>query len=236
LISKLLKNPNSPIFIKRKVVGLIFFIWYYILMKKNLYPGKFIVFDSLDGAGNSTQVKLLADYLNKIGKKTNITKEPTSGLIGGLIKSQLTHDWKSSAECLQLLFSADRAYHLEKEILPLLKRGINVISDRYFFSTMAYGNLGIKDLNWLIEINKKFLLPDLSFFLKVSPGVCIERIKKDRFEVTLYEKEKILEKVWKNYEILAKKFENVYIIDGEKSIEEISKEIQKILNKKLWKK
>jgi dTMP kinase len=202
-------------------------------MQKNPYPGKFIVFDSLDGAGNSTQVKLLADYLNKIGKRTHITKEPTSGLIGGLIKSQLTHDWKSTPECLQLLFSADRAYHLEKEILPLLKKGINVISDRYFFSTMAYGNLEIKDLNWLIEINKKFLFPDLTFFLKVSPKICIERIKKDRFEMTLFEKEKTLERVWKNYEKLVKKFKDVYIIDGERPIDKISKEIIKIVTKKL---
>lgn len=202
-------------------------------MIKNPYKGKFIVFDSLDGAGNSTQVKLLADYLNKIGKRTHITKEPTSNLIGGLIKSQLTHDWKSSPECLQLLFSADRAYHLEKEIIPLLKKGINVISDRYFFSTMAYGNLEIKDLDWLIKINEKFLMPDLTFFLKVSPKICVERIKKDRFEITLFEKEKILEKVWENYEIVAKKFKNIYIINGERKREEISREIIKIVKRKL---
>ncbi len=205
-------------------------------MLKNPYKGKFIVFDSLDGAGNSTQVKLLADFLNKIGKRTHVTKEPTSYLIGGLIKSQLTHDWKSSAECLQLLFCADRAYHLEKEIIPLLKKGINVISDRYFFSTIAYGNLQINDLDWLIEINKKFILPDLTFFLKVSPKVCIQRIKKDRFEITLFEKEKTLKKVWKNYEILAKKFKNVFIINGERQIEKIVEEIKKITLEKLWKK
>lgn len=202
-------------------------------MRKNTYPGKFIVFDSLDGAGNSTQVKLLADYLNKKGERTHVTKEPTSSLIGGLIKSQLTHDWKSSPECLQLLFSADRAYHLEKEILPLLKKGINVISDRYFFSTMAYGNLEIKDLNWLMEINKNFLLPDLTFFLKVSPKTCFERIKKDRFEVTLFEKEETLGKVWKNYEKLVKKFKNVYIIDGERPVEKIAQNIREIVKEKL---
>jgi dTMP kinase len=205
-------------------------------MKKNPYPGKFIVFDSLDGSGISTQAKLLADYLNAIGERTHITKEPTSYLIGGLIKSQLTHDWRASPECLQLLFCADRAYHLEKEIVPLLKRGINVISDRYLFSTLAYGNVEIKDLNWLIEINKKFILPDLTFFLKVSPKVCIERIKKNRFEITLFEKEKILRKVWKNYEILAKKFKNVFIINGERAPEEIAKEIREITLKKLWRK
>lgn len=203
-------------------------------MEKNPYKGKFIVFDSLDGAGNSTQVKLLADYLNKIGKKTHITKEPTSGLIGGLIKSQLTHDWKSSQICLQLLFSADRAYHLEKEVVPLLKRGINVISDRYFFSTLAYGNLEIKDLEWLIKINEKFLMPDLTFFLKVSPKICIERIKKDRFEITLFEKEKILKKVWQNYQKLAKIFENVFVIDGEKEIDKVHQKIVKIVKEKLF--
>jgi len=203
-------------------------------MKKNPYPGKFIVFDSLDGSGQSTQAKLLAEALKKVGKKTHITKEPTSYLIGGLIKSQLTHDWRSSQVCLQLLFCADRAYHLEKEIVPLLKRGINVISDRYFFSTLAYGNLEIKDLDWLIKINEKFLLPDITFFLKVSPKVCLQRIKKDRFEVTLFEKEKILKKVWQNYEKLVKKFPNIFVIDGERSIEKIAKEIKKITFKKLW--
>jgi thymidylate kinase len=98
---------------------------------------------------------------------------------------------------------------------------------------MAYGNLEIKDLDWLIEINKKFILPDLTFFLKVSPKVCIQRIKKDRFEITLFEKEKILEKVWKNYETLAKKFDNVYIIEGERKIEEIAEEIREIVLNKL---
>lgn len=206
--------------------------WFYSVEGKPILPRKngagFIVFEGLDGSGNSTQVNLLAEYLNKKGKTTHITKEPTSGLIGGLIKSQLTHDWKSSPECLQLLFSADRAYHLEKEVIPLLKKGINVISDRYFFSTMAYGNLQIEDLDWLIEINKNFLLPNLTFFLKVSPKSCIERIKKDRFEITLFEKEEVLAKVWTNYEKLAKKFENVHIIDGEKPIEKVFSQIRKI--------
>lgn len=202
-------------------------------MIKNPYKGKFIVFDSPDGAGNSTQARLLADYLNKINKKTYLTKEPTSGLIGGLIKAQLTHDWKSSQLCLQLLFSADRAYHLEKEIIPLLKKGINVISDRYFFSTMAYGNIEIKDLDWLIKLSEKFLLPDLTFSLKVSPKTCIERIKKNRYIITLFEKEEILKKVSQNYEKLAKKIKNIFIINGERPIEEISKEIIKITKREL---
>ena len=168
-------------------------------MRKNPYPGKFIVFDGIDGSGMSTQTAKLADFLNEKNQKLQfghtgvyLTKEPTSSLIGGLIKSQLTHDWKSSPECLQLLFSADRAYHLEKEIVPLLERGVIVICDRYFFSTLAYGSLEIKDFNWLLGLQKNFLMPDITFFLKVSPKICIERISKERFSVTLFEKEKVL--------------------------------------------
>jgi len=91
-------------------------------MKKNKYKGKFIVIEGLDGSGSSTQVVRVANFLKERNKKIHITKEPTNNLIGGLIRGQLTGDWKSSSECLQLLFAADRAHHLEKELIPLLKK------------------------------------------------------------------------------------------------------------------
>jgi len=208
-------------------------------MKKNSYPGKFIVFDGLDGSGLTTQAGRLLGFLNLPEQKlkfghtgAHLTKEPTDSLIGGLIRSQLSHEWKSSPECLQLLFSADRAHHLEKEIIPLLKRGVIVICDRYFFSTVAYGSLEIPDRKWLLDLNKNFLLPDLTFFLKVSPSICVERIRKARFSVTLFEQEEKLEKVWKNFERLSKEFKDVYIINGERPIEKISQDIIKIVNTK----
>lgn len=209
-------------------------------MVKRKYPGKFIVFDGLDGSGMSTQAGRLAAFLGEKEQKIRFghtgvhsTKEPTSNLIGGLIKSQLTHDWKSSPECLQLLFSADRAYHLEKEIIPLLERGVIVICDRYFFSTLAYGDKDIKDMNWLFGLQKKFLVPDITFFLKVSPKVCIERINKERFEVTLFEKEEVFKKVWDNYAKLARRFKNVYVLNGERPVDKITQDIIKIVTKKL---
>ena len=209
-------------------------------MQKNIYPGKFIVFDGLDGSGQTTQAEKLVDYFNRPQQKlefksigAHYTKEPTSNLIGGLIRSQLSHDWKSSAECLQLLFTADRAYHLEKEIIPLLKRGVMVISDRYLFSTLAFGSSQIKDRDWLKEINKNFLLPDFTFFLQVSPKVCIERISKSRYDFALYEKEEILKRVWQEYEILAREYDNIYIIEGEQSVEKVHKDVLTIINRKL---
>lgn len=209
-------------------------------MKQNTYPGKFIVFEGLDGSGQTTQANLLADFLQEKKQRKRfghtgieITKEPTSSLIGGLIRGQLNHDWKSSAECLQMLFAADRLYHLEKEIIPLLERGITVISDRFFYTSVAYGTVDIKDSAWLLKINDKVLLPDIVFLLRVSPKVCMQRIATNRHSVTLFEQEEMLEKIWKNYLPLTKKFKNINVMNGEQPIEKIAKNIQNIVIKKL---
>ena len=209
-------------------------------MQKNPYQGKFIVFEGLDGSGSTTQASKLRDWINRSQKefvlgqpRAHLTKEPTNNIIGGLIRGQLANDWKTQPECLQLLFSADRAHHLEKEIIPLLKDGVTVITDRYFLSTIAYGGSEIADIDWLIGINKLFILPDLTFLIKVSPRVCLERIRGDRFHIELFEKEEALSRVWQNYESLAEGFENVYIIDGEKSVEEVFEQIKTLVHLKL---
>lgn len=212
-------------------------------MQKNIYPGRFIVFDGLDGSGQSTQAAKLVDFLNEKKQKMRfghigayLTKEPTSGLIGGLIRGQLSSDWKTSAECLQLLFAADRAHHLEKEIIPMLQKGAIMVCDRYFFSSFAYGMVDIRDKEWIFKINQNFLLPDITFFLKVSPKVCIERIHSTRHQINLFEQEKILKKVQENYKKIAKRFKNMYVVDGEKPIDKTAKEIVDIVVKNLDKK
>jgi len=202
-------------------------------MIRNTYPGKFIVIEGLDGSGQSTQAGKLVDFLNDNHRKAHLTKEPTASLIGGLIRSQLNHDWKSSQECFQLLFCADRAYHLEKEIIPLLEKGVNVVCDRYFFSTIAYGSLDIKDKNWLLELNKNFLLPDLTILLKVPAKICIERISKNRYDIALFEKEELLTRVGKNFDKLAEEFENVVVVNGENPVEEVFEEIKEIVKDKI---
>lgn len=196
--------------------------------------GKFIVFEGLDGSGSSTQVAMLIDFL-KTKYKTFLTKEPTNGLIGGLVRSQLTGDWKASPECLQLLFAADRAHHLQREIIPALKEKRIVVCDRYFFSTIAYGGLELKK-DWLMKLNQLFIVPDLTIILKVRPSECIKRIKGSRFRLELFEKEKKLKKVWQNYQWLVDKYPNVKIIDGEQDknavFQEVVKQMAKIFDKK----
>ena len=97
-------------------------------MIKNPHKDLFIAIEGLDGSGSSTQVNFLVEKLVSQNHKSFITKEPTNNIIGGIIRGQLAGDWKTDTTCLQLLFAADRAHHLEKTILPILKKNQIIIS------------------------------------------------------------------------------------------------------------
>lgn len=203
-------------------------------MFKNQSKGKFIAIEGLDGCGSTTQALKIEAYLRKNKKPCWLTHEPTTSVIGGLIKAYVQGDIKlSSPSSLQLLFAADRANHLAKEIMPNLSSGINVISDRYFLSSLAYGALDIADDKWLYNINDLFLLPDLTILMKTSAKTSVKRIKANRLSVELFEHEDKLQKVWNNYERLSKKYPNIVVIDGEKVeegvFEDIKKEIDKVV-------
>jgi len=200
-------------------------------MKKNSYPGKFIVIEGLDGSGQTTQVNLLKDFLIGKGYQLTLTKEPTlESEAGKKIRGILDEKEKIEAAELQKLFAQDRKEHLENTIIPALQKGSFVISDRYFFSSFAYGAADGLDLNKLIKINDDFLLPDLTIILKVSPDVCVSRIKKRGTERTLFEKRDKLAEVWRIYATFPKKFEDVFIIDGEKTIDGVFEEIKKVIS------
>ena len=195
-------------------------------------PDIFIVIEGLDGAGSTTQVSKLAEYIKQRGFRVLTTKEPTNNIIGGLIRGQLTKDWHTDQDCLQLLFAADRAHHLEKEINPALLNDYVVISDRYFFSTIAYGSLDA-DYEWLKKLNEKFRFPDLYFIIDTVPEVCIERMKKSRYQLELFEDLEKLKKVRENFLRLSKEYKNVYVIDGNKLIEDVFDDIKIIVKQKL---
>jgi dTMP kinase len=194
--------------------------------------GKLIVFEGIDGAGLTTQSQMLEKYLKEKKYEVVLTKEPTNNLIGGIIRAALKREWLTSNRTLQLLFSADRAHHLEKEIIPALEDGKIVISDRYFISTIAYGMIELEK-DWLKALNSKFLLPDIIFIIDVPVEVSIERIKASRFGFELFEEKKKLEKIRNNFLELSKEYKNCFVINGNRSIEEVHKEIVKIVEEKL---
>jgi dTMP kinase len=201
-------------------------------MIKNPYSGKFVVIEGLDGSGQSTQAKLLKDFYIERGEQVVLTKEPTlDSRAGKKIKKILEEKISIDPLELQKLYAEDRKEHLKKTIIPSLKEAKIVISDRYFFSSFAYGIAHGANLDKLIKINDNFLYPDLIFFLKVRPEICIERIEKRGDPKTLFEKRGQLSKVWENYKILITKFENINMIDGEQSIKDVFSDIEKVVLK-----
>lgn len=194
----------------------------------------FIAFEGLDGSGSSTQSKLLSNQLEKEGYITRLTKEPTSDSpIGKMIREVLQHKWSASPEGLQLLFCADRAEHLNNVVEPALKNGQVVITDRYLFSTIAYGALAVDDIKWLEGLNQHFRIPDITFLFKLDPKECIKRIQGRGSEFELFEKEEKLAKIWEGYEQVKNNYDNIYLIDASQSIEAIAKEIWEVVMKKL---
>jgi len=192
----------------------------------------FIVFEGIDGAGLTTHARLTERFLEARGIPTILTKEPTDGLIGGLIRACLRGEWKTNNKTLQLLFAADRSHHVESLILPALRKGKAVVSDRYLFSSLAYGSLSL-DYEWLKTINSGFPLPHVTFILDLEPKEAVKRIREDRFAVELFEEHEKLSKVRRAYRRIAEDFENVFIIETDDSIEDVQLRIEKIITEKL---
>ncbi len=188
-----------------------------------------IVFEGIDGSGQTTQSKLLADYLISKNYKVFLTKEPTNNEIGKLIRKILNKEIEFDNLGLQLLMMADRAYHM-KEIRNYLKNNYIVICDRFWFSTVAYGAEDEKMFKILFKINSiLFGFPDFLIILDVDPEIALKR--KNAKEI--FENVEKLKKVRENYlkiEKTAKKYTNVFLIDSSKSIEEVQKEIRERLN------
>lgn len=200
-------------------------------MKIHNYPGFFIDIEGLDGAGASTQVKSATQALRQKGIKVRSTKEPTKGTIGRLIRQALQGKIILPPASLQLLFAADRGEHLEREIIPRLQKGELVITDRFFWSTIAFGSIDL-DKEWLINLNRDFILPDLSIFIEVSPAVCLERIRKARGTTELFEEEEKLENVWDTYHYLATKYPfYIVTVNGERSPKRVTEDILRLIRR-----
>lgn len=195
--------------------------------------GFFITIDGIDGAGGSTQVKMLVDKLNYLGYSAIGTKEPNpQGPIEPIIR-ELIKKPPLSPEVEALLFAADRIYHVEAFIKPWLMEGKIVVSDRYLESSIAYQTSQGLEEDWILLINKGVIKPDLSIILDVDPEISLKRKVKvnDRFENVEF-----LNKVRKKFLDRANKM-GYKVINAKKSIlevhEEVLRTVLEALNKRL---
>lgn len=187
----------------------------------------FIVLEGIDGCGKTTQAKFLSEFLMRKGYKILMTAEPTDNKIGKFIREVLSGLHEVDAKTLALLFTADRYEHLKKIVEPALKEeGKIVISERYYYSTIAYQEAQGVSRQWLLEINKFVIKPDIAIVIDVDPKISSKRIKTQE----IFENEEFLVKVRENY----MKFDKEVIkIDGEQSKEEVFSEIKDIVLEKL---
>ncbi|MEZ4226894.1 MAG: dTMP kinase [Polyangiaceae bacterium] len=152
------------------------------------FQGVFIVLEGIDGAGTTTHAKRLAKTLSKQGRDVRLTCEPTTGPVGGLIRQVLqkrlfvpgsagprAFAWSTMA----LLFAADRLDHLDSFVVPALREGAVVVSDRYDISSLAYQSVTAPEeesaVEWIRKLNARALRPNLTLVLDIPAERAAER-------------------------------------------------------------
>ena len=187
----------------------------------------FIVIGGIDGSGGTSHTKLLYEWLKKELEDENdvlLTMEPTGEKIGQLAREYLKNV-NSDSKIDALLFAADRLEHNYKTIIPAHMKGKIIISDRYLESSLAYQEAQGLELDWLLEINKGILIPDLIIILDIDPSKSLKRKQKmeDKFENVEF-----LHKVRDKYLQHAKKWD-YKIINSDRTIEEVQNEIRNLV-------
>ena len=195
--------------------------------------GRFIVIEGIDGAGKTTQIEILAKKLRDEGRTVCVTAEPTVSVSGGLLRDALGGISNRTPCEMAALFVLDRIFHNVNPngIKAMIEKGIDVICDRYYYSSLAYQG-SQTDFDWVKDMNLNcpdIRIPDLCIFLDLSPDESLKRISKGRTSTELYEKLDTLESVRKRFfdvfDILNER-DNIKIIDttGD-SIDEVAKKI-----------
>lgn len=201
--------------------------------------GKLISIDGIEGAGKSTQIALITDFLNKKGIAYHLTNEPGGTQLGQKIRQiLLDNQTKITAKTEALLMFAARTEHVQTVIKPKLKKGIWVISDRFSDASYAYQGsgraLGFEAITTLEQWSIGNFKPDLSLFLDITLNISTQRVEqrgqKDRFEC---EQTDFFMRVRQGFLTLAKQNpERIVCVDASQSIEQVSKQIITHLQKK----
>jgi len=206
-----------------------------------MIQGHFIVLEGIDGSGTTTQATKIKDEFSKRGLPAHVTAEPSSGPVGALIRQVLTgrlvirnHEaalspsWKSMA----LLFAADRQDHIEAEISPNLHDGVNIICDRYLYSSVIYQSLSTNNEDaekWIIEINKHYIKPDLVLNFEIDPKQALSRRNQRNDKDEIFDDPDFQNSLALAYKNLSTMFPdtNIATINCNQSIEEVTNDCWK---------
>ncbi|MDG6225256.1 MAG: dTMP kinase [Candidatus Thermoplasmatota archaeon] len=163
----------------------------------------FVVVEGIDGSGKGTQANLLLERLKELGRDAVLTREPTNGAVGKLIREHMQNPFLDD-KSLALLFAADRIEHIEKEVIPNLEKGRVVISDRYVYSSIAYQGQTL-DPDWVASINDHALRPDAVVLIDMDPQVSLKRVQERDESMEYFEMDmRFQEGVRKTFQSLSK--------------------------------
>lgn len=199
-------------------------------------PGKFITLEGIDGAGKSTHLGWIADWLAHRGIAVTVTREPGGTEFGEKIRTLvLERQYRLHAETEALLMFAARREHIDKVIFPALEAGRWVLCDRFTDATFAYQAAGSgiawKKIELLEEWVQGEFQPDLTICLDVDPAIGRERSRRiksaDRFE---QESNLFHARVREAYLRRAKEHpERIRVVDANTSIQNVQQQLEKIL-------
>ncbi|MBE6555304.1 MAG: dTMP kinase [Ruminococcaceae bacterium] len=187
----------------------------------------FIVFEGIDGCGKTTQLTRLADALKQKGRQVMTTAEPTDSTTGKLLRAALSGNDPRTPTEMAALFTLDRIHHnvSQNGIAATLRAGTDVISDRYYYSSLAYQG-SLCDYDWVRRMNLNcpdIRKPDLCIFLDISPDTALARIGKRGEAKEIYEKKETLSLFRETFlRVFASLDDRVEVIDAEGTPDEIA--------------
>lgn len=194
----------------------------------------FIVLEGLDGAGTTTQLKLIDRKLDTLAIPHTCTSEPTDGFIGLVLRSILEKRIKAQNKTVALLYAADRNEHLwepERGMAARLKKGDLVICDRYLFSSLAYQSL-FCGFEYVLSLNREFPLPRHLVFIDTPAELSQQRLK-ERRERELFDDTEIQPQLLAGYRrtfsLYSQTEMRIHRLDGSRPPEEVFKEFWRIV-------
>lgn len=187
--------------------------------------GFFICIEGLDGSGKTTHTHRLVRNLQKREFDSVYTTEPSEGEIGKFIRASVLQGRQRVPRVVEgVLFAADRVEHLEKDVKPALREGKIVVSDRCVYSSLAYQGAAGLDLEWIEEINRFALPPDLALYIDVPPEVVVKRIRRKKSVMERLETQRRVKQVYMKFVDKGK----LISIDGDRKKSEVEQNIMNI--------
>jgi len=213
--------------------------------ERHAYPGRLIVVEGIDGSGKSTQAALLRKWLESEGIPVIFTEWNSSQLVRQTTKLGKKKKFLTPTT-FSLLHATDFGDRLQHQILPGLKAGAIVVSDRYAYTAFARDVVRGVDRGWVRDLYGFAIRPDLTFYFRVSIETSIERILNGRQKLKYYEAGMDLglatdevesfrifqSRIIKEYEEMTEEFD-FFVIDASSEIDEQQTAVRERVSKVL---